>query len=287
MIGAALESQEAGQPKAALKFLEPLFADGFRHTDEEHDYALAGDAEESQFLQPPKPAVATEAAWMHFLESHPAAFDSLDILDDLAGAVLNHEQWDIPGVDQKLMEPLLQRSKSIIDKTLGNTDNVRIVWMFTENRPALRCLVQLMFLQQRYGNHDAEEKLAEKILSLNPDDNHGLRTMIINAHLRRGDNDSALSLAEQYPEDLNPDISYGRALALYRLERYKEAEDALADAITDLPKIPRFLSAKRIRKPKLDPYGVVLGGDDQAWLYREEMRDVWSSTPGALAWLKR
>lgn len=255
LIGAALESQEAGQPKAALKFLEPLFADGFRHTDEEHDYALAGDAEESQFLQPPKPAVATEAAWMHFLESHPAAFDSLDILDDLAGAVLNHEQWDIPGVDQKLMEPLLQRAKSIIDKTLGN--------------------------------HDAEEKLAEKILSLNPDDNHGLRTMIINAHLRRGDNDSALSLAEQYPEDLNPDISYGRALALYRMERYKEAEDALADAITDLPKIPRFLSAKRIRKPKLDPYGVVLGGDDQAWLYREEMRDVWSSTPGALAWLKR
>ena len=56
-------------------------------------------------------------------------------------------------------------------------------------------------------------------------------------------------------------------------------------ALEDLPKVPRYLSAKRIRKPKLDPHGVLIGGNDQAWLYREEMRDVWKSTPGALEWL--
>ena len=111
--------------------------------------------------------------------------------------------------------------------------------------------------------------------------------MVINACLRRGDDAAALDLAEQYPADLNPDISYGKVLALYRLERLEEACDALIDAKTDLPKIPRFLSAKRIRKPKIDDFGVKLGGDDQAWQYREEMRDIWSATPGALDWLKR
>jgi len=279
------------------------------------DYGILGDPKETQFFEPPESIVdlddswhevfpgekpfsvnmtngdtfvwepEIEDAWMTFLESHPEAFDSIDMLDDLAGTILNHEQWDIPGVDKKLMEPLLRRAESIIDKALGKTHDARIVWMFSDNRPALRCLTHMVFLQQRYGNDDAAEAQAEKILSLNPDDNHGLRMMVINARLRRGENDSALALAEQYPDDMNPDISYGMALALYRLGRHEEADIALDDAIASLPKIPRFLAAKRIRKPKLDDFGVRLGGDDQAWLYREEMRDVWEATPGALEWL--
>ena len=39
-MGAAIESQEAGRSKTALKYLEPLFAGEIRRTDEEHDYAL-------------------------------------------------------------------------------------------------------------------------------------------------------------------------------------------------------------------------------------------------------
>jgi hypothetical protein len=33
--------------------------------------------------------------------------------------------------------------------------------------------------------------------------------------------------------------------------------------------------------------GVQFGGDDQAWLYRDEMRDVWLETAGAIDWLKQ
>ncbi len=281
------------------------------------DYKVLGDANETEFFVPPETIAALEDpwheifpadkpfsvnmtngdasvwdpdiedAWMHFLESHPEAFDSIDILDDIAGAVVNHAQWNIPGVDEKLLAPVLDRAESIIEKALTHSSDTKIVWMYPDNRPALRCLVHLIFLQQRRGNDDAANDLAQKVLSLNPNDNHGFRTTVINARLRRGDDAAALALAEQYPADLNPDISYGKVLALYRLERLEEASDALSDAIADLPKIPRFLSAKRIRKPKIDDFGVKLGGDDQAWQYREEMRDIWSATPGALDWLKR
>ncbi len=278
------------------------------------DYGVIEGPDETRFLVPPESVVSleddwhetfladkpfsvhmsngdatvwepeNEDAWMHFLESNANAFDSLDILDDLAGAVLNHERWEIPGIDQKLMEPVLERAKSIIDKALNDLRDVRLVWMFPENRPPLRCLVHLVFLQQRYGFDDAAEALAAKVLSLNPHDNHGLRSMVINACLRRGDNESALALAEQYPADLSPDIGYGKALALFRLQLHEAADEALREAISGLPKVPRFLAAKRIRKPKLDAYGTMIGGDDQAWLYRDEMRDVWSATPGALEW---
>jgi len=143
-----------------------------------------------------------------------------------------------------------------------------------------------MFLEERMGNECAMFDIAEQVLALNPDDNHGLRNMIINDRLRRHDDLGAVRLAEEYPADLNPDIAYGHALALFRLARVDEADAAIQDAVSDLPKIPRYLLAKRVRKPKLDSVGVRMGGDDQAWLYRQEMREVWEATPGAFDWLK-
>lgn len=227
-----------------------------------------------------------EDEWMAFLETNEAAFDSLDILDDLASAVLAHEQSLMAGFEEQLLQPLLRRAQAIIDAAVSRREGVRIAWVCMENRPGLRCLVNLAFLEERLGNERAMFDLAEQVLALNPDDNHGLRNMIINDRLRRGDDLGALRLAKEYPADLNPDIAYGHALALFRLGRTAEAEVALRDALENLPKIPHFLTAKRVRKPKLDSIGVRVGGDDQAWLYRQEMRDVWQASMGAFDWLK-
>jgi len=229
---------------------------------------------------------SAENQWMAFLEANEDAFDSLDILDDLANAVHAHEQSLMAGFDELLLQPILRRAQAIIERALRANDGVRLAWVCSENRPALRCLVNLVFLEERLGNDRAMVDIAEQVLALNPDDNHGLRCIIINERLRRHDNLGALGIGENYPADLNPDIAYGYALALFRLERTGEADAAIRDAVVDLPNVPRYLLAKRIRKPKLDPVGVCIGGDDQAWLYRQEMRDVWDATPGAFDWLK-
>ena len=228
-----------------------------------------------------------EDEWMAFLEAYEAAFDSVDILDDLANAVQAHEQSLMIGFDEFLLQPLLRRAQAIVVSAVGSANGVRLAWGWTENRPALRSLVNLAFLEERMGNERGMLDIAEQIIALNPDDNHGLRNMIINDRLRRGDDNAALRLAEEYPADLNPDIAYGHVLALFRLGRIDEAEEVTRDAIVDLPKVPRYLIAKRIPKPKLDAFGVRVGGDDQAWLYRQEMRDVWQATPEALDWLKK
>ena len=229
---------------------------------------------------------AVENEWMTFLEANEAAFDSLDILDDLANAVHAHEQSSMAGFDELLLQPILRRAEVIIQLAVSQHDGVRLAWVCMENRPALRCLVNLAYLEERLGNERAMVDIAEQVLGLNPDDNHGLRCMIINDHLRRDNDLGALRLAERYPADLNPDIAYGHALALFRLGRMGDANAAIQDAVANLPKVPRYLLAKRIRQPKLDPVGVIFGGDDQAWLYRQEMRVVWQATPGALDWIK-
>ena len=91
--------------------------------------------------------------------------------------------------------------------------------------------------------------------------------------------------AEKLPTDLLVDITFGRALALFRLGRSDEATAALRAALEHSPKVGKFLLAERRRKPRIDPHGVRIGGDDEAWLYREAMRETWQATPGAMAWL--
>jgi len=230
---------------------------------------------------------AVEAEWMKFLHQHPEAFDSIDILDDLATMVIQHDQFGIEWVDRDLLGPLLQRSEGILEQAVGAVPQPRLAWRYMDNRPALRTLFRLFQLHDRRGDKASSIQAAERLLDLNPDDNHGLRTVIVNHLLRLGDDHAALELTDCYPNDLHADISYGRVLALYRLGRPTAAADALRAAKTGLPKIPHYLLRNRVKRPKLDGTGFTLGGDDQAWFYRVEMRDVWLDSPGALEWLER
>lgn len=231
--------------------------------------------------------VDEEARWMSFLEAHPDAFDSLDILDDVASACMAHEQYTTKWLDDVLLAPVLQRIETIIQGGLKGVESPRLAWGFLENRPALRNLARLVALRQRNSDVAGARCAMELLLVLNPDDNHGFRTVLINEHLLAGDNREALALADGYPGDINAELAYGRVLALYRLERLADAETALREAIERLPKIVRYLTHKRVRQPKINPERVTVGGDDQAWLYRESMREAWLATPGIIDWLKR
>jgi hypothetical protein len=123
-------------------------------------------------------------------------------------------------------------------------------------------------------------------MGLNREDNHGLRFMLMNEYLRAGSDEKALALARHYPHDLAPETRFGAVLALVRLQRMQEAERALQTARSDLPKTAQYLLPARIRRPKLQQGTIEVGGDDQAWFYRDEMRSVWQQTPGALEWLR-
>jgi tetratricopeptide (TPR) repeat protein len=228
-----------------------------------------------------------EERWMAFLNDHPEAFDSLDIIDDLVTALMLHDQYDTSWLDEALLKPLLLRAASTVNRALSEIASPRIVWAFTENRPALRSLARLVDFYFRSGEESNAITWASRLLALNPHDNHGLRSLVVNQLLFDGDDAGMLEIAANYPQDAQAEIPYGKVLALYRLQRLEEAQIALHMAMEDLPKIPRFLSARRVRMPKLDPMGVQYGGDDQAWLYRDAMRDVWLETPGAIDWLKK
>jgi len=226
--------------------------------------------------------------WTTWLKNNPEAFGSLDILDDLATALLSHPAGLQPWITEKMLAPVLKRAIGILEYTLDKTDTeVILKWQATQNRPALRSLSRIIHMERSSYDDTAARRYAERLLQLNPEDNHGVRTLLINYYLQANENEKVLTLAAQFPEDMHPDIPFGKALALFRLDRKEEAGETLVAAMEDLPKVVPMLRRKNVRQPKLSEYGIQIGGNDQAWLYREEARELWEETPGAMEWLKK
>jgi tetratricopeptide (TPR) repeat protein len=322
--GLAQHLQDMGVPKQeVLKALNELEEQSFGLTEEgdtgpDSDGDLAAQDDAGQILQPPKAlrvleqdwhAVAGLAKpfgtadlpmddwqgwepgaaqrWQEFLARHPEAGDSLDIIDDLITAMLVYPE----GMSATLMFrgalPLLQRAGAIIQQAVEGRESAHLFWLHLENRPVLRCLVRLyLIIAYSLEDEDESERLFSWLLSLNPRDNHGMRAEAINLYLKRGQNEAAVKLAQRFPDDLLVDIRYGLVLALYRLNRARSAQQAAEAAISEFPLVAKYLIRSSVSRPCISPYGVEHGGKDQAWIYRETMREQWKATRGALAWLK-
>ncbi|MBK1645032.1 hypothetical protein CKO25_10285 [Thiocapsa imhoffii] len=229
----------------------------------------------------------SNAAWLEQLLTQPALADSLEVLDDLATALYLHPESAYPWVSHRLLRPLLERAGAILDQLLTREGPCQTPWLILENRPALRLLFRLYLCRLEERESQAAVRTLETLLELNPRDHHGIRAELMNHYLRDGEDERALALARRFPNDALADLAYGEVLALYRLGRQERARLVLSTAINRLPSIPRYLTRKRIKQPRLSAPGNTPGSDDQAWLYREAMRDVWEAEPGILAWLRR
>ncbi|MCD6359045.1 MAG: tetratricopeptide repeat protein [Dehalococcoidia bacterium] len=160
-------------------------------------------------------------------------------------------------------------------------------WGWLRNRPFLRCLHGLALA--RYENGETEEalKLFQELLSLNPNDNQGVRAMVQEALFKLDRFEDALEIARQYPNDIMPETLYGRALALFKLGRRREATAALQKATKYLPLVRKELLKTRHHLPRIARSNVVtIGGADEAYYYWEQWGRFWKEDDGALEWLR-
>jgi hypothetical protein len=225
--------------------------------------------------------------WLDYLETNPLAADSLDVLDDLATALYAHPESSLPWVSRVMLDPVLARAEAMLRHNIGERQPGALPWLDPRNRPALRLLFRCYRRHAEAGEEAAAVAVMELLLALNPRDNHGVRAELMNHYLRAHEDEKALALARRFPTDVLADMAYGEVLALYRLGHQERAALVLHEAVGRLPRVPRFLLRKRVRRPNLHQGGFVAGGDDQAWLYRQAMRDVWAAEPGLLAWMKK
>jgi len=164
----------------------------------------------------------------------------------------------------------------------------RLEWGWLENRPFLRCLHGLALT--KYDNREIEEalKLFQELLSLNPNDNQGVRALVIAALFKLGRLEDALEVTEQYPDDVMSETLYGRALSLFRRGRRKEATAALREAIEYLPLVAKELLKTKHHLPQAAmPNAITVGGADEAYYYWERWGQFWEEDTEALEWLRK
>jgi tetratricopeptide (TPR) repeat protein len=163
----------------------------------------------------------------------------------------------------------------------------RLEWGWLENRPFLRCLHGLALT--RYDDGEIEEalRLFQELLSLNPNDNQGVRAMAQVVLCKLGRFEDALEIAKQYPDDIMPETLYGQALALFKLGQHQEATVALQEAIDQLPLVGKELLKTRHRLPRTARSDMItLGGADEAYYYWKHSGRFWKEDAEALEWLR-
>lgn len=164
----------------------------------------------------------------------------------------------------------------------------QLVWGFEENRPFLSAYLSLGLEHQRRGLIGEALSVFQNLLYLNPNDNQGVRLLLIQCSFSQRRPTDVLRLCEQYNDDANPDLLYGRVLALHQLGRRKEAAESLRQAIRYLPLVAEELTKKTHRAPKgSHPGYVTMGGADQAFYYCRDAGKFWARTPGALALIRK
>jgi tetratricopeptide (TPR) repeat protein len=209
--------------------------------------------------------------------------DHLDAIHHLALVLSERDLYDQA---RDLWEQAVRIGRKAVpqDFELGKD---RLEWGWLENRPFLRCLHGLALARYDEGEVEEALRLFQELLSLNPNDNQGVRAMAEEALFKLGRLEDALEITEQYREDVMPETLYGRALALFKLGRRREASVALKQAIRYLPLVRKELLKTGHRLPRTArPDMVSVGGADEAYYYWQHWGQFWEEDPEALEWLR-
>lgn len=120
-------------------------------------------------------------------------------------------------------------------------------------------------------------KIFSKMLQYNPNDNQGVRALIVQSYIAHGKFKDIIKIGKMYPADILPDTLYGLVLAYYRLDKNKEAEESLKNAIKYSPNVGKELIKKRYKEIKGKLPGTIhVGRVDEAYEYWERIGQYWT-----------
>lgn len=160
-------------------------------------------------------------------------------------------------------------------------------WGLLETRPYMRARAGLAECLWLLGRRSEAIEHARDMLRLNPNDNQGIRHMLLNWLQADGREEEAGRLLEQYEEDGSAVWLYGRALHLFRTTgESAQANAALREAMGHNPHVPAYLLGRK-RLPRRMPEFIGWGDEPEAVVHAGEALMLWRRTPAAREWLRR
>jgi tetratricopeptide (TPR) repeat protein len=175
------------------------------------------------------------------------------------------------------------------EKALGKAvfhQNVGDFWGLLETRPYMRARHGLALSLWDKGLRDEATTHYDDMLRLNPNDNQGIRYLLVDCLLTLGRDEEVARLLERYKDDGAAAWSWSRALFAFRRGGDgPESRSALALAIGDNKHVPAYLLGRRKMLRSL-PDAMSWGGKDEAIAYVHGAFEAWAFAPGALSWLE-
>ncbi|MFH0796056.1 MAG: SEC-C metal-binding domain-containing protein [Candidatus Omnitrophota bacterium] len=160
-------------------------------------------------------------------------------------------------------------------------------WGVLETRPYMRARLGLVQTLWEMNEHEEALRYYREMLKLNPNDNQGIRYILVHslARLSRYKELEDLLESKEYPDDCAPDWLYTKALLCFiKTGPSPEANSLLDKAKRVNPYVPDYLTGRK-RIPDTLPETIKVGGEDEGYCYAEKFLPIWQRVPGAIDWL--
>lgn len=184
--------------------------------------------------------------------------------------------------------PLYRKAIAAGKAALGDnweTEFKGLFWVAHETRPLMHAMVKLAIDLQEEGERDEALALYRELMTINPNDNQGVRYLLANCLYAANCGKELEALLKEYDDDTSADFLYTKALHLFRKSNGgKLAEKALRKAFSENVYVPIFLSDV-VEMPDESPERIGIGDESEAIAYAMDHGDLWYDTDGATAWM--
>jgi len=235
-----------------------------------------------------------------------------------AAQALVYDAWDAPSRRRRIalakkalaMSPLcadayviLAQEAQSVDETLafyreGLTAGERALgaaafeedvgdfWGLLETRPYMRARRGLAMTLWQVGEKNEAVAHYQDMLRLNPNDNQGIRYLLLDALLELDHDKDAAKLMKRYKDDGSAAWTWSGALLAFRRKGDDAASrKAIAAAVRTNPHVPAYLFGEK-KLPSSLPEYIGWGDETEAVSYARGAAPAWAATPGALAWAR-
>jgi tetratricopeptide (TPR) repeat protein len=206
----------------------------------------------------------------------PLCADAYNLLADEAATVIEARDLYVRGVE----------AGELAVGPTGFEEYDGHFWGFLETRPYMRARHGLALTMLQLGEEDAAREHFRAMLKLNPNDNQGIRYLLLASLLRHDDITGAKALLASYADEWSAQWLYTRALIAYREGDAAKAATLklVKEALSANEHVPAILAGTR--PPVLTQTGyITMGGPDEATDYVREFGQAWKNTSGSIAWL--
>lgn len=158
-------------------------------------------------------------------------------------------------------------------------------WGLLETRPYMRARSGLAQCLWAAGKRAEAMEHYWELLRLNPNDNQGIRYLLMPCLIELGRDEDAEKLLHQYEEDSAAVWIFSKVLLEFRKHGDSPTSSKLLqEALAENKHVPSYLlDSKKMPRNLPDYYG--FGDENEAVLYAYGNKGAWKATPGALEWL--